>query len=111
VPRPYLANVVSQIGDWYFAIKAQFYLHECGKITLGFLRITKPAYRNGPVILKGERELPLPDVPMPENIKQLKGIHLRYGICIKQSGNGLLTVTGSILTWWQQQKQSFFYFL
>jgi hypothetical protein len=31
---------VPQIGDRHFASKAQFYLHECGKITLGNLEIS-----------------------------------------------------------------------
>jgi hypothetical protein len=31
---------VPEIGDRHFASKAQFYLHECGKITLGNLEIS-----------------------------------------------------------------------
>jgi hypothetical protein len=40
LPRTQLAQLVPQIGDRHFASKAQFYLHECGKITLGNLEIS-----------------------------------------------------------------------
>jgi hypothetical protein len=37
--RRQLGELVLQIGNWYFASKAQFYLHECGQITLAYLTI------------------------------------------------------------------------
>jgi hypothetical protein len=78
VSRLELAEFASQIGDWYFASKAQFYLHECGKITLGKMIIDSSMNGNGPVIYEGVwDELPLADVPMPENVKNFKEIFLR----------------------------------
>jgi transposase InsO family protein len=40
MPRRQLGELVPQIGNWYFASKTQYYLHECGKITLGGLHIS-----------------------------------------------------------------------
>jgi hypothetical protein len=77
LPRRQLGELVPQIGDWYFASKAQFYLHECGQITLAYLTIESSTNGNGPIIWKG-REWPLADVPMPENVKDFKGIALRF---------------------------------
>jgi hypothetical protein len=78
-----LAQIVPQIGDSYFASKAQFYLHECGKITLGNLEISSKPSEDGnervPVILKeGRRELQLADVPIPANIKNFRQIRIRF---------------------------------
>jgi hypothetical protein len=78
VPRAQLAEFASQIGDWYFASKAQFYLHEYGKITLGKMLIDSSMKGNDPVIQRGfSGELPLADVSMPENVKNLAGRHWR----------------------------------
>jgi hypothetical protein len=83
LPRPQLGELVSLIGDWYFASKAQFYLHECGQITLGDLDIDESAIENGHVIVvvNGRRVLPLADVPMPENVKNFKHIYIRFIKC------------------------------
>ena len=80
LPRPQLAEIVSLIGDWYFAGKVQYYLHECGKITLGELVVTSPrnGHGHGPVVLKEFRELPLADAPMPGNVKNFKEIHIWF---------------------------------
>jgi hypothetical protein len=80
VPRPQMAELVPQIGDWYFATKAQYYLHECGKITLDEFWIKSSTRGNGsPVISKDyamQQEFPLANVPMPENIINFKKICL-----------------------------------
>ena len=80
LPRPQLGQLVAQIADWYFSRKAQFYLHECGQVTLGELWIKWSANGHGPIIIKDEQqqELPLADVPMPENIKNFKRIYIRF---------------------------------
>jgi hypothetical protein len=84
VPRSQLAENVPQIGDWQFSEQAQFYLHECGQISLGPMRIMKSTNWNGPAIVfdywndQTRRELPLPDVPMPQNIKRFEEIILWF---------------------------------
>jgi hypothetical protein len=64
-------------------------LHKCGEVTLGRLCITD---EDGPIVTVIEeeeeegRELPLAEVPIPENVKNFKAIHLRfvfYKICVK----------------------------
>jgi hypothetical protein len=80
VPRPQLAELVPDIGDWHFAAKAQYYLHECGKITLGKLRIEPSTFEDedGLIIVVKEWESPIADVPIPENIINFKGIDIRF---------------------------------
>jgi hypothetical protein len=52
-------------------------LHKCGKITLGEMDINRN--ENEPKIWDGENwELPLADVPMPENVKDFESIHLWF---------------------------------
>jgi hypothetical protein len=80
VPRPQLAEIVPQIGDWYFATKAQYYLHECGQITLGPLEIISSINGHGAVTRKVfcfGPEFPLADAPMPENVKNFE-IWIRF---------------------------------
>jgi hypothetical protein len=76
VPRRQLAKLVPQIGNWEFASKAQFFLHDLGEITLGFFQIMPEGiyktYDNDT-----EAWFPLPDVPIPENIKNFEGILIR----------------------------------
>jgi hypothetical protein len=66
-----------------FCHKAQFYLHECGQITLADLTIGPK--NNGSSIVDIDEEaiwnLPLADVPMPTNVKNFKGINIRL-VCI-----------------------------
>jgi hypothetical protein len=87
--RPQLAEIVPQIGNWHFATKAQYYLHECGRITLGDLdirRTTSWMNRNGPPIVKFYEyndyqtgwEFPMADVPIPKNIIGFETIHIRF---------------------------------
>jgi hypothetical protein len=95
VPRPQLAELVPQIGDWRFAEKAQYYLHEYGKISLGYLHIRRSTSwmnrKNGPPIVKlcndedYEHEyfgwdFPMADVPIPKNITNFEGIHIRLAV-------------------------------
>jgi hypothetical protein len=75
LPRPQLAKLVPQVGNWHFASKAQYFLHECGRFTIGRLRIKKP-YGHGPVIVKEGQQFPLADVPRPENIIDFKKIYI-----------------------------------
>jgi hypothetical protein len=95
LPRPQLGELVPQIGDWHFALKAQYYLHEFGRITLGDLHITKSTSwidkKNGRPIVKlcnyGDYEyryfgwdFSWADVPIPKNITNFAGIHIRLVI-------------------------------
>jgi hypothetical protein len=90
LPRRQLAELVPQIGNWYFASKAQFYLHECGQITLAYLIIgpsenddNHPNHPIVDVVVDPEEDqyftnLPLADVPMPTNVKNFQGIRIRF---------------------------------
>jgi hypothetical protein len=80
LPRLQLAEIVPQIGNWYFAEKAQYYLHECGKITLGRVYLNIRLFRNQvvPVIVNHDRKLPIPDVPIPVNVKDFKAMYIRF---------------------------------
>jgi hypothetical protein len=83
LPRTRLAKIVPQIGNWYFASKAQYCLHEFGKITLGQLSIRRPTNGPGTIVAnQTEQELQLDDVPMPipVNVKSFKEIYIRYNI-------------------------------
>jgi hypothetical protein len=93
-----LAEIVPQIGDWHFATKAQYYLHECGRITLGELDIRRSTswvnrkngipipivkfYEYDPMEYKYNAdqpgwEYPMADVPIPKNIINFEAIHIR----------------------------------
>jgi hypothetical protein len=92
--RPKLAKLVPHISNWHFAKKAQFFLHECGKFTIGnlLILIRWPVNKPGPITRKVMifrdfcelifpecRGLPLPaDMPMPENITNFTGIYFRF---------------------------------
>jgi hypothetical protein len=94
VPRPQLAELVPQIGNWHFASKAQYYLHEYGRISLGYLRIRKSNSwinrKNGiPIVKLYEKgqykpykpwEYPLADAPISKNIIHFRCIHIRLAL-------------------------------
>jgi hypothetical protein len=75
-------------------------LHKCGEITLGRLYIF--GNENGPMIWGGnywELELPLADVPIPENIKNFKSITIRFVFTITFDLNiGILNYNSAIST-------------
>jgi hypothetical protein len=74
VRRDELARLVPDIGHWHFATKAQYFLHEYGKITLGCLRIDK----GEAVAQLIEQELPLATVPLPKNITNFETLRLKF---------------------------------
>jgi hypothetical protein len=79
LPRVHLAQLVPHIGDRQFVKFINFSLHECGEVTLGRIRIKLPSNGNDdPAIVQTFRELPLGDVPMPDNIKDFTEIRLRF---------------------------------
>jgi hypothetical protein len=91
LPRRQLAEIVPEIGDWHFAERAQYFLHECSKITLDSLEIRRSSSwinRKVPIVKlydddddeehKTGWEFPLADVPIPKNIKNFKYIHIRF---------------------------------
>jgi hypothetical protein len=80
VPRNQLAQLLPQIDDRQFAKFLQFFLNKCGEVTLGHLQIESSKNGNGSEIVLPGQKLPLADVPMPENIKNFKGITLRCAI-------------------------------
>jgi hypothetical protein len=108
LPRPQLPELVPQIGDWHFAGKAQYYLHECGRITLGNLDIRRSTswinrknglpvvkfyedhYKYNAINNKSDWEYPLADVPIPNNIIDFEGIHIRLAFFLfKQNSYNL----------------------
>jgi hypothetical protein len=95
VPRPQLAELVPEIGDWRFAEKAQYYLHEFGRITLGDIYIRKPTAwinrKNGIPTVRlcydddDEHQyfgwdFPMADVPIPKNVINFEGIRIRLAL-------------------------------
>jgi hypothetical protein len=99
LPRPQLAELVPQIGDWHFAEKAQYYLHKCGKITLGEMYIRRSTAwinrKNGPPIVKLCNDedyeyryfgwdFSMADVPIPKNIINFAGIFIRFVFFIEK---------------------------
>jgi hypothetical protein len=102
VPRPQLAELVPEIGDWRFAEKAQDYLHEFGRITLDDMYIRSSISwinrKKGIPIVKlcdeGEHdadepgwEYPLPDVPIPKNIINFRSINIRFAFYYNSNGS------------------------
>jgi hypothetical protein len=78
LPRRQLGKLVPQIGNWYFASKAQFYLHECGQITLANVTI-RSSPNDLPIVdvwtgCEAFWHLSLADVPIPKNVKNFHGI-------------------------------------
>jgi hypothetical protein len=70
--------------DKQFVSFVQFFLHKCGEITLGEMFITSSKNWNGPkLIFDEENQMPLAEVPIPENIKDFETIYLRYASTIK----------------------------
>jgi hypothetical protein len=77
VPRSQLGQIVSQIGDRRFARIIQAFLHEHGEITLGKMVIIPPR-RSVPSDRPMVKGWPLPDWPMPGNIKNFEAIDFKF---------------------------------
>jgi hypothetical protein len=60
-------------------------VHKCGQVSLGQLHITSSRNGNVPIVFANEedRELPLAEVPIPENVKNFESIRLRFVFAIK----------------------------
>jgi hypothetical protein len=61
-------------------------LHKCGKITLGGLYIYLLRDKNEPIIINGNGkggELPVADVPIPDNVKNFGLIVITFVFTIK----------------------------
>jgi hypothetical protein len=80
VPRKQLVELVAQLDGRQLARIFQFYLHKCGKVTIGRLRIVPSPNGDGPIIVRRRQELPLADVPMPENVNDFKRIRIQLGL-------------------------------
>jgi hypothetical protein len=82
VPREQLVQLVAQLDGRQLARIFQFYLHKCGKVTIGNLRIEASPNGNGPIIVKRGhgQALLLADGPMPENINDFKRIRIQLGL-------------------------------
>jgi hypothetical protein len=80
VPRCQLGNAVAQIGDRQFADIIQPFLHERGQIQLGIMSIIPPHFPSDqPKVRVWPNEATnMPDLPMPENIKNFKEIELKF---------------------------------
>jgi hypothetical protein len=70
------------IGDRQFVSFVQFFLHKCGEITLGRLRICPTEDGNEPIVCVNEEDegpyLVNMPMPIPENIKGFESIRLRF---------------------------------
>jgi hypothetical protein len=85
LPRSSLVQFIPQIRDRTFASILQFFLNKCGEVTLEWMRI-KPSWNAyGPAIVQKNKDLfstlnlPLAEGPMPPNVKNFRGIRLRFG--------------------------------
>jgi hypothetical protein len=69
------------IADRQFVKNVQFYLHECGNVTLGYIYIQSSS--KGPIFMNDAgQKLPLAEVPpMPANIKSFMCINIKF-VCI-----------------------------
>jgi hypothetical protein len=77
--RSQLVAFSPHICDRQFASIVQFFLHKCGQITLGSLQIKTSPNGNGPIVVdQNDRELPLAEGPIPSNVVNFKGVHLRF---------------------------------
>jgi hypothetical protein len=67
------------IWDRQFVSFVQFFLHKCGEITFGPLYIYSSENGNGPIVIANGKheELPMADVPIPENVKNFKIIRIK----------------------------------
>jgi hypothetical protein len=83
VPRKQLVQFVAQLDGRQLARIFQFYLHKCGKVTIGNLRIEASPNGNGPIIVKDGQKLPLADGPMPENVNDFKRIRIELGFILQ----------------------------
>jgi hypothetical protein len=82
VPRRQLGNAVSEIGDYQFASIIQSFLHGFGKIKLGLMNTLSPDFsEDETAVLVSENTgmiTNMPDWPMPQNVKDFKGIVLKF---------------------------------
>jgi hypothetical protein len=88
LPRLSLVQLITQIRDRKFASILEFFLIKCGKITLEWIHI-KPSWDiYGPAIVQKNKDLfttvdlPLANKPIPPNVKNFKGIRLRFDCII-----------------------------
>jgi hypothetical protein len=70
------------IGDRAFVSVVQFYLHKCGVVTLGRLKLYEngltPKQKVPKIVNRDERKIPLPDVPIPANVKNFDEIFIMF---------------------------------
>jgi hypothetical protein len=74
------------IGDRQFVSFVQFYLHKCGKFTIGMLEIVPLTKWNGSAVVvkvtksnqEQQQEWPLADGPMPTNVKNFRQLTLKF---------------------------------
>jgi hypothetical protein len=85
LPRSYLANLIPQIRDRKLALILQFFLNKCGQVTLEWIRIKSSWNTYGSAIVQKDKDLfsklnlPLADGPIPPNVKNFRGMRLRFG--------------------------------
>jgi hypothetical protein len=70
---------------WEISISLFSPFRRCGEITLGYLNIKSFENGNGPRVSANgsNQELPLADVPIPQNIKNFESIVIRFVFTIK----------------------------
>jgi hypothetical protein len=91
LPRSSLVQLIPQIKDRKFASILQFFLYKCGQVTLEWLRIKSSWDAYGPAIVQKNKDLfstldfPLAQGPIPPNVKNFRGMRLRFGHIIIKS--------------------------
>jgi hypothetical protein len=85
LPRSYLAHLIPQIRDRKFASVLHFFLNKCGEVTLGWIHIKSSFSTYGPAIVQKNKDLfsimflRLAEEPIPPNVKNFRGMRLRFG--------------------------------
>jgi hypothetical protein len=91
LPRSSLVHLIPQIRDRKFASILQFFLNKCGHVSLEWIRIKSSCSAYGTAFVQKDidlfstLDLPLADGPIPPNVKNFKGIRLRFGRIIIKS--------------------------
>jgi hypothetical protein len=84
LPRSYLVHLIAQIRDRKFALIVDFFLNKCGQVTLEWIRIKSSWNAYGPAVVQKNKDLfstldlPLADGPIPPNVKNFRGMRLRF---------------------------------
>jgi hypothetical protein len=88
VPRRQLVKLLLEIDNYRFSTIIDYVLNEVGQLSLGHLRTVSPRQSfafSGPLVEVYKKGLPvfrtpMPDEPIPKNVKNFDKIKLRFFI-------------------------------